>query len=185
MPPPTEHASSAKESRWFAEEVRTHEPLLRSYLRGSFPAVRDVDDVVQESYLRIFRTRAAEPVRSAKAFLFRVARNIALDFVRRKRNCPIDAVGDLAALPVLEERRSVIEAISVEERLDVLAEAIAALPPRCREVIMLCKIKGLTRREAAERLGLSEKTVDEHVFRGFQRLDAELRKRGVSSCFGA
>jgi DNA-directed RNA polymerase specialized sigma24 family protein len=60
-------------ARWFAEEVLPHDRALRGYLRGSFPAVRDVEDVVQESYLRIWRTRAAQPIRSARGFLFRIA----------------------------------------------------------------------------------------------------------------
>lgn len=186
IPPPPEHAPSAAtdQSRWFTEEIQAHESSLRSYLHGSFPGVRDVDDVVQESYLRIFRTRAAEPIQSAKAFLFRVARNIALDLLRRNKNSPINTVGDLSALPVIEDRRGVVDTVSIDEKLGLLADAMAVLPPRCREVIMLCKIRGLTHREAAARLGISERTVDEQVFRGFKRLDEELRKRGVNSYFG-
>jgi RNA polymerase sigma factor (sigma-70 family) len=182
-PPHPEPASSADQSRWFANEVQAHEASLRSYLHGSFPRVRDVDDVVQESYLRIWRTRAAEPIRSARAFLFRVARNIALDLVRRNKNSPITAVGDLAELPVIEDKRGVAETISIDEKVALLADAIAALPPRCRQVVMLCKLKGLTHREAAAELGISERTVDEQILRGLKRLDEELRKRGVSSCF--
>ena len=184
MPPPSEPQSTVDHSRWFANEVQTHESSLRSYLHGSFPRIRDVDDVVQESYLRIWRTGAVEPIRSAKAFLFRVARNIALDRVRRNLNSPITAVGDLSTLPVIEERRGVVEALSIEEKLGSLAEAIATLPPRCREIIMLCKLKGLTHREAAAQLRISERTVDEQVLRGLKRLDEELRKRGLSSYFG-
>jgi hypothetical protein len=49
-------------ARWFAEEVQPHEASLRAYMRGAFPMVRDVDDVVQESYLRVWRARAAQPI---------------------------------------------------------------------------------------------------------------------------
>ena len=87
-------------ARWFAAEVQPHEPALRGYLRGSFPAVRDVDDVVQESYLRMWRARAAQPIASARSFLFQVARRLALDTVRRERISPVAHVPNLAALPV-------------------------------------------------------------------------------------
>ena len=70
-------------ARWFAEEVHPHESHLRSYLRGRIPADRDVDDVVQDSYLRVWRARAARPIHSATAFHFTIARHLALDALQR------------------------------------------------------------------------------------------------------
>src|SRR4051812_10998844 len=104
--PPSTASNSASgpaetAERWFAEEVQPHDAQLKAYLRRAFPAVRDVDDVVQESYLRIWRSQAVQPIRSAKAFLFKVARNAALNLVDRQRSSPVFAVGDLASLPVL------------------------------------------------------------------------------------
>jgi len=65
----------ASRARWFEEQVQPQGAQLKSYLRGSFPSIEDVDDIVQESYLRIWKARAAQPIESARAFLFRVARN--------------------------------------------------------------------------------------------------------------
>src|SRR5688572_30177431 len=118
--------------RWFTEEVHTHERSLRAYLRDAFPVVRDVDDVVQESFLRTWRTRGSQPIRSARAFLFQVARRIALDLVRRDRCAPFAAVTDLASLPVLENSPNGAEAVGVQEKLRLVADAIEALPPRRR-----------------------------------------------------
>lgn len=167
-------------SRWFAEEVQPHEPVLRSYLRGSFPAVRDIDDVVQESYLRVWKARASQPVRCARAFLFTVARHIALNLSARERRSPLIAVGDLAALPVLEEGTRVSDTVEKNETLRLLAEALATLPPRCREVTVLRKLRGLSQKEVAAALGIAEKTVDEQLARGVARCEAYLRKHGVA-----
>ena len=76
--------STDDNTRWFTEEVQPDGPQLRSYLRGSFPTVRVLDDVVQESCLRVWKSRATRPIQSAKAFLFAVARRLALDLVRRE-----------------------------------------------------------------------------------------------------
>jgi RNA polymerase sigma-70 factor (ECF subfamily) len=179
--PQSEKISPVDQARWFADEVHAHESSLRSYLRGSFPAVRDVDDVVQESFLRVWKARAQRPVHSTKAFLFRIARNVALDFVRRSRTSPIAPVGELAELPVIDERSGAADTLVVRERIAVLTEALEALPRRCREVVVRCKLQGQSYREAADALGLSEKTVTEHVYRGTQRLGEELHKRGVDS----
>ncbi|MGH8019876.1 MAG: hypothetical protein ACREIA_16675, partial [Opitutaceae bacterium] len=73
------------QARWFAEEVHVHEASLRSCVGGVFPAVRDVDNVVQESYLRVWRARLAQPVVWSKAFLFTVAWHLMSDLARRAR----------------------------------------------------------------------------------------------------
>jgi RNA polymerase sigma factor (sigma-70 family) len=174
----------SKEARWFTDEVQSHESALRSYLRGSFPSVRDVDDVVQESFFRVWRSRATQPIRSAKAFLFKVARHLMLDQVRRDRTSPINAaVRDLAALPVIEDRPDVPEIASMNEKVQLLAEAVALLPSRCREVVVLRKLKELSQKEVAFRLGISEKTVEVQVARGVRRCEDYLRRRGLSSIY--
>lgn len=174
MPPP-----DTETARWFASEVQPHEPALRGYLRGSFPAVRDVDDVVQESYLRMWRARAEQPIQSARAFLFTVARRLALDLVRREAVSPLQRVADIAGLPVLEERPSVADTLGQQEKIKLLARAVGSLPARCREVVMLHKIQGLPQREVATRLGLSEKTVENQVALGVKRCEEFFRRRGV------
>jgi RNA polymerase sigma factor (sigma-70 family) len=180
-PPPNSTADShaGEHARWFADEVQPHGSSLKAYLQGAFPAVRDSEDVVQESFLRLWNLRAAQPIRSAKAFLFTVARNIALDSVRRMRGSPISAVPDLAALSVMEEDADVCKAVSRSEEIALLADALETLPARCREIILLRKFEHLSQKEVAARLGISELTVQEQVYRGVRRLEKVLRKRGV------
>jgi RNA polymerase sigma-70 factor (ECF subfamily) len=162
---------SLDQHRWFAEEVHTHEGQLKAYLRGSFPTVHDVDDVVQESYLRVWKTRAAQPIRSARSFLFQVARRLAIDVLRRRRTSRIDAVCDLTALSVIVDGPDTADAVCQKEELRLLAEAIHALPARCREVMILRKIQGLSQKEIAVRLGITEGTVQIHVGRGLRHLE--------------
>lgn len=176
--------AEASEARWFAEEVHAHEPSLKAYLRGSFPSVRDVDDVVQESYLRIWKARAARPIQSARAFLFKVARHVALDLVRRERISPIDLVRDFSQLTVLDESDlGVAERVGLQEKIRLLGEAIACLPACCREIVILRKLKGIPQKEVAARLGIAEKTVEAQVSRGVRRCEEYLSKRGVFSLY--
>jgi RNA polymerase sigma factor (sigma-70 family) len=182
MPPPSatcEPASSVHRERWFTTEVHAHESSLRSYLRGSFPTVRDVDDVVQESYLRVWKAGATQRIRSAKAFLFTVARRLALDHVRHANALRIESIGQSGASRVLEDKNNLIEDIARRDRIGLLAEAISGLPARCREVFILYKVQGLSRKEAARQLGLSEKTVEVHTARAMRHCEAFFRRRGV------
>jgi RNA polymerase sigma-70 factor (ECF subfamily) len=156
---------------------------LKAYLRGSFPSVRDVEDVVQESYLRLWRTRATQPIHSARAFLFRVARRVALDVIRHERASPIDAFGDLSRLRVLHDRPDAADIAGMQEKIRLLADAVESLPSRCREVVVLRKIKAMPQKEVAALLGVSEKTVESQFTRGMKRCAEYLRARGVSGLF--
>lgn len=176
-------SSPSDHTKWFTDEIQPHDAQLKAYLRGAFPTVRDVDDVVQESYLRIWRVRAAGPIHSAQAFLFTVARRLAIDGTRRRAASPIDAVEDLARLPVADDSVDVAGEAEQSERVAILGEAISQLPARCREVFVLHKIQSLSRRETAERLGLAEKTVEVQTARAMDRCGEFLRRRGVSGLF--
>lgn len=173
-------AEQTEEARWFEEQVQPHDAQLKAYLRNSFPAVRDVDDIVQEAYLRVLKARTAQPIQSAKAFLFKVARHLALDLLRHHRKSPINSVGHLDGLGVIEDRPDAAELASRQEKIRLLAEGISRLPNRCREIFLLHKIQGLSRREVALKLGLSEKTVEVQTARAMDRCGIFLRKHGVN-----
>jgi DNA-directed RNA polymerase specialized sigma24 family protein len=85
-PPRTDQA------RWFSEEVHPHRGALRAGVQPAFPGVRDVDDVVQDSLLRIWTARAGRQIGCARAFLFKIARHRALDLLRHDQASPLVAV---------------------------------------------------------------------------------------------
>jgi DNA-directed RNA polymerase specialized sigma24 family protein len=62
-------------------------PALRAYLHARFPALRDIDDLVQDTYVRLLRAHAVGKVAHAKSYLFATARNAALDFFPARENC--------------------------------------------------------------------------------------------------
>lgn len=173
------------DARWFAEEVCPHEPALRAWLRARFPSLSDIDDLVQETYARLFRARSAGRVGEVRPYLFVIARNAAVDLVRRNRIVPGATQAEIDAMAVAEERPSAAEATCAAQQIELLHEAIEALPERCRAVLRLRKLHGLSYREIAQRLGISENTVDAHIRTGIFRCRQYLRNRGVSRTDGA
>jgi RNA polymerase sigma factor (sigma-70 family) len=166
-------------SRWFSEQVHAHDGRLKAYLRGSFPSVRDFDDLVQESYLRVWRRQLDRPIASARAFLFKVARNLALDALRHERASPIERVTDFPVSDVIDDGPGVVETVCTNQEVELLFQAIQKLPARCRQIVIMRKIQGLAQKEIALRLGISESTVQVQASRGLQRCEEFLRERGV------
>jgi RNA polymerase sigma-70 factor (ECF subfamily) len=167
------------DAQWFAEEVHPHDGQLKAYLRRTYPAVRDVEDVVQESYLRIWRRHAIKPVSSVKNFLFSVARHLVVDLMRREGVSPIKPVTDFPVLSVMDDNAGAADVACTNEEVAMLLEAIDALPSRCREIMILRKLEGIPQKEIAQRLGLSVQTVQVQVGRGTRRCENFMRARGV------
>ncbi len=167
------------DNRWFTEEVQPLEPGLRSYLRYRFPGVDEMDDVVQESFVRVLKARAKGPIRSAKDFLFAVARNTVRDVIRRRTAAHLVPLTELHELSVAEDAPGIREQVSRRQELAFLADAIQALPVRCQQVFLLRKIQGLSQKEIAAQLGISENTVESLVAKGARRCASYLRDRGL------
>lgn len=174
-------APTLEDSRWFAEEVQPYEPALRAYLQGRFPALKDQDDIVQDAYARLLRARAAGTIRHPKALLFTTARNIALDFFRRKRPTSMEDITHFDESAVLLDRPDLVERVSRDQELDILAEAVRALPDRCRQVIMLRYLDGLAYKEIAVQLDISSETVKAQLAKGMRRCAEYFRERGLLS----
>ena len=174
VPPP-----NAEDARWFAEEVRPHEAGLRSWLRLRFPSLQDVDDVIQDAYVRLFRAKSAGRVACAKSYLYSIARNAVLDRYRHDRVIPIERITENGEASVLDGARHGADAVCHDEELALLAEAIATLPERCRQVVVLRKVHRLSQREIAQRLGISENTVAAQASLGVRRCIAFFRERNV------
>ncbi|MBM3852262.1 MAG: RNA polymerase sigma factor [Verrucomicrobia bacterium] len=169
----------ASEGRWFADQVLPLEPLLRAWLHRRFPKLTDVDDLVQESYARLLRAHAGGQVRNVRNYLFATARNAALDLFRRERVIRTEPIGENLVPFVLEVEPDATERIGRQEELEILREAIQALPTRCRRVFTLRKLYGLSHREITQQMGISQRTVEAQIDKAMRRCTAYLRFRGL------
>lgn len=166
----------AADRSWFQSEIHPHEPGLRAFLKRHFPTVPDIDDLVQEAYERLFRARSRGTVANARSFLYTAAKNLACDHFRRSRSV---AVADVEALAISEETPDAAESLSRAQELAILGEAIASLPPRCRDVFTLRRLHELSYAEISERLGISEHTINAQLAIGIARCRSFLLERGV------
>jgi RNA polymerase sigma-70 factor (ECF subfamily) len=146
---------------------------LYRYVRNS----ADVDELLQETYTNLLAagsTPNREEIRSIRAFALTVARNVALSWLRHRQVVPIELVADLESLELLDERGQVEEIVNTHQELALLTAAVASLPTRCRQVFTLRKVYGLSQKEIAAELNISENTVEQHLAKGMRLCSAAL-----------
>ena len=81
---------TTNESRWFAEHVQPHEPLLRAWLQSRVTARHEIDDIVQDTFIAAWRTidRLRDDA-ALRPWLYGIAKNLGLKARRRARRTPI------------------------------------------------------------------------------------------------
>jgi RNA polymerase sigma factor (sigma-70 family) len=155
---------------WFKREILPHEPMLLRYLARVWPRKHEVHDLRQETYARVYAAAMASRPASPRSFLFTTAHHLMADRVRHERVVSIEAVGDIEALNVTVDEISVERRIGARQELKLLARALDLLPPKCRKVLWLRRVEGLSQKEVAQRLGVTVKTVEHHVSKGARLL---------------
>ena len=151
---------------WFKREILAHEAQLVRYLSRVWPKKDEIADLRQETYARVYQAAAEARPASPRAFLFTTAHHLMVDRVRRERIVSIEVTGDIEGLNVLRDEISTEQRVSAREELTRLARAMDRLPPKCREVMWLRRIEGLTQKEVAEALGVTVKAIEQHVSKG-------------------
>ena len=152
---------------WLGRHVLPHEPALRAWLRRRRLEGLEIDDVIQETYTRLVAAESVAHIRDAKSYAFQIAGSVVVDHLRRLKVVSITSVSDLDHLELPSEEPSPERQVIDREELHRLAQLIASLPGRVRDVFTLRRVYGLSQREVAERLGIAESTVEKHMARGF------------------
>jgi len=167
-------------ARWLARNVLPHEALLRAKLGGICVYDLDIEDVIQETYTRILAVPSLESIRFPRQYALRTAKAVIVDHVRHSHVVSIASSGNLETLDISVPEANTEERLEFQGELLAVADALAQLPKMCRETLILRRIEGLSQREVAQRLKISEKTVEKHMAHGV-RLLIEIFGRGGKS----
>ncbi len=155
---------------WFVREVLPLEMLLTSFLQHNWRNDDDVADLRQDVYERVCEAAYRQIPDNAKQFVFRTARNLLIDRVRRVNVVPIEAVADLDALDVVMDTPEPDRTAIARDELRKLQAALDRLPPRCREAFVLGRIEGLSGQEIADRMGITKAAVSIHLDKAIRML---------------
>ncbi|MCG8526167.1 MAG: RNA polymerase sigma factor [Opitutales bacterium] len=168
---------------WFEREINPHEQDVRNWLERRFSNIKDVDDVIQEAYSRIIKAYQSGPIVNPRAYLFVTARNIVLNRIRHYQYEKPAGYAELDPLSVVDEVTDPLASLSKAEEIELLISAIESLPKRCRKVLTLRKIYGLSQREVAKHLGISVNTVQVQTGEGIRRCVRYFKQLGYKTKF--
>ena len=166
----------ARRIAWVAASIMPHEPAVRSWLaRSRFPPDQ-IDDFVQEAYCKLSALASVEHIQRPDSYFFQIVRSLVADKIRQSRIVSIESVTEIDLLPVSSDEPSPERIVSARRELAEVLDLIAALPGRCRKVFELRKIQGVSQKEIAKRLGITETMVENDVVKGMRIISAALRK---------
>ncbi len=174
-----ERAMANDRHEWFISQIFRHGAALQRYLRRFTSGAEDVDDLVQETYVRIFALADTKSIHSPRALLCRVAHNLAVERARRVIGRATDSVADFELLRVSTMQASPDEQIDGRRRFEAFCAAVDRLPPLCRRVFVLRKVYKLSHAEIAEILNVSHSTIEKHVAKGLLRCRDYLKDQGM------
>lgn len=155
---------------WFVREVLPLERALTAYVRRNSRVTDDVSELRQDIYEHALIGARRELPSNTRAYLYTLARNHLINQAKRARVVSFEMVADLDSesldLDIFEAER----ALTARDELRHASAGIDKLPPRCREVMRLRKLDGLSTQEAAVALGVSTETVRQQLKYGMKAL---------------
>lgn len=143
--------------------IRRYHDSLIQFLRQRLRVPEDAFDVAQETYIRMMQYEDSTQIRSPSSMLFRIAINAAKDHGRAElarrmtSQCSVDDVELISDEPSAERR------LSARQDLDILTDTIENLPPKCRQVFLLSRVRRMTYPQIATHCGISVKMVEKHI----------------------
>jgi RNA polymerase sigma-70 factor (ECF subfamily) len=166
--PPQEGERARELERIFRE----HNDALVRFVAARLGSRHEAAEVAQEAYVKVLSLEEGEAVSYLRAFLFKIAANLATDRLRARSRRGWTAEGSPAERAVFE--LSPEREIAGKQSLERLRKAIDELPTKCREAFLLYRIEDLSCAEIAARMGLQERMVWRYIARALEYIRGEL-----------
>lgn len=160
---------SNKEHAFLAPFMALRKNIAHCISRIVPPA--DVEDIVQDTYVRLCSIEDKDPSKYNKSFLYTVARNLAFDHLKKAENKLTDKVEDESEFHVEDNDKLYDEAVT-NEQFGHFCKLVQQMPAQSRKIFVLRKVYGFSQQEIADQLGISINTVSNQLVNGMKRFSA-------------
>jgi RNA polymerase sigma factor (sigma-70 family) len=152
-----------------------HDSELRRYLRRRLRCAEDLDDTIQEIYVRIARYHDPENILNTQAFVMTIAANLLRDRFAAAVRRPLDMGSPIEESEFPCARPSPERQIDSQQTLALVIDALKDLAPKSRDALILHRFRDLTYSEIAKLMGLSTSMVQKHINRALVHLAGKLK----------
>ncbi len=142
---------------------------LRRYASSFFSNHHEIEDVVQEAFLRVIEAKSVREVEVSDSYVYRTVHNLALNMIDKSERKLSQRLGDLSSEPVTLTTASIEDQYESTQRFEHLCEAVRQLPLQCQRVFILRRVYGMSHKEIAEQMSISVKTVETHLTKAIVR----------------
>jgi len=143
--------------------IEFHYHELRAYVARQLGSSMLAADIVHDAYMRVRRLSALLTVRNPRAYLFRTAANLIVDYRRQEQRRGKYLTPELLPEEIPAGNPSLDAMLDEKRQLAILRQAVDELPPKCRQVFLMRKVEGLEQEEIASQLGISRNMVEKHL----------------------
>ena len=169
-----------EKARFLSELAEQYGPSLERFLQRKLQNPADAAEVAQEAYIRIYRLQHPEQLENARAFLFQVASNLAVDQLRRRSlhfrylKSEVREVGEGEMPDTGTDTLSPEQIVSSREKLARIMRVVDALPEKCRQAFLLHRHSGLSYTQIAAEMGVSVSSVEKYILQALKQCRQEL-----------
>ncbi|MCX7983933.1 MAG: sigma-70 family RNA polymerase sigma factor [Bacteroidetes bacterium] len=176
-------AKNGDEKAFLVLKQKYAEPLYK-FLARIIKQREELDDLVQESFIKAFTSiQQFNEEYAFSTWLFKIATNTTIDFLRKKKiptisiNSTLETEEDEYSFQLPDKEPIPDQQLIAHQRSSVLMEAIEALPPKYRKVIILRHVEEMEYTEIAKVLKIPLSTIKAHIFRAREMLYKQLKHK--------
>jgi len=173
--------SKTNRKRRLLDAFLEHRDILSAYLARRIIYEDDVDDILQEAFIQLQESDRNTEIQSPKSYLFIVARNILSKQLAQQSKRLVRELDDATMATLESKNAEPDQAVHEQMKFQVFKNAVDSLPPQCRRVFLLRKIKGLSHKKIASQLDISTSTVERHITLALSRLSTSMQNYGYST----
>jgi len=155
--------------------IEQHRKELASFLFSRVSCQETANDLLQDMFLRLLNVKSTEPIQNPRAFLYRIAANLATDYLRRQQNDRFEW-SEHETLAVAAISSSPEQHLLSMQELDLCEKTLLQLSPLCLKIFVMSRFDGLTHQQIADELGISVSWVEKNIIRALKQCKHALNR---------
>ena len=163
-----------------ASSFISHQTFLKKFVTRFFSNKEDVEDVVQETFLRAYVAEQKAEISQPKSFLFTTAKNVALTKLNKKSKQITDFLDDYNDRREFQTESSPESDVVARQQFSAYCVAVQSLDGKCREAFLLKKVHGMTHKEIAKQMSLSLSSIEKYLHKALLAVDRSLSEQNAS-----